>query len=66
MNKFDYQTYTQCHMYIHFFVIKMCFSLKKKGLKRLGMSQIRAKAIAKYLSVSSMIGSYRVWRRRWR
>ena len=36
------------------------------GLKRLGMSQIRAKAIAKYLSVSSMIGSYRVWRRRWR
>ena len=36
------------------------------GLKMIGLKQQKAKAIAKYLSVSAMIGSYRVWRRRWR
>ncbi len=36
------------------------------GLKKLGIPQFRAKAIAKYLSISTMIGSFRVWRRRWR
>ena len=36
------------------------------GLKLLGLNQVRSKAIGRFLSVSSMIGSYRVWRRRWR
>ena len=34
------------------------------GLQKLGFSKTVAKAIAKYLSLSSMIGSRRVWRRR--
>ena len=34
------------------------------GLQKLGFSKYVAKAIAKYLSLSSMIGSRRVWRRR--
>ena len=36
------------------------------GLIKLGFSKSVAKAIAKYLSISSMIGSRRVWRRRQR
>ena len=35
-----------------------------KGLQILGMSKARAKALAKYISVSAMIGSRRIWRRR--
>ncbi len=34
------------------------------GLKLLGLSTVRSKAIARYLSISAMIGSRRVWRRR--
>ena len=34
------------------------------GLQRIGFSKTVAKAIAKYLSLSSMIGSRRIWRRR--
>ncbi len=34
------------------------------GLKILGFSKPRAKDLAKYLSVSVMIGSHRIWRRR--
>ena len=34
------------------------------GLQKLGFSKPVGKAIAKYLSISSMIGSRRVWRRR--
>jgi hypothetical protein len=34
------------------------------GLKKLGFNNIVAKALARYISISSMIGSRRVWRRR--
>ena len=36
------------------------------GLRILGFNNVVAKAIAKYVSISSMIGSRRVWRRRMR
>ena len=36
------------------------------GLKRLGISAVRAKAIARYCSVSAMIGSKQIWQYRCR